>query len=981
MAVVFKILIALLALPARTGVVATTGSSSELHVYKALSQHVTPKLNNKNDMSTLGADEKTHSHVSTTANNENTLAVDNADSVAHKDRIPSTTDSNDDTVTTGNVASESVQEQTAGNTMLKANVASESVQELTADDTMLTGNIASESVEEQTTGNIMLTGNVASESVPGQGANSQTVRSTSSAMNSGIDTTVTAASENTDTVSGSADIRSENDDLTADSVLTSMTATTVGTFSSSFHTDSSTMLTTDCETMLCEKDAGYFVINTTACVTNDSPTIVTSVHTTVEILTNENCLSPDFVCFWNIEVPVLSYVIVTIDQLVLEKDDGNGTQSLEFYVENDYKVQVFNMSVLRNRSVTFTSSSSSVFFRFRGQNLHLTSAITFYFFVQPGTAVEDLPVVRLTDTVSYVTSPRFNGLDLLYPNRYDGVFELHVTEDECVLVSFIHFYLERSRKRQDCDYDYLEFSVTALSHTWIKCGLQDIPSRVYHSSVKLVFHTDHNFQFTGFKMMYAILPRSQEPQQLSENLYNCSVPHFHSFKPLLSCNMVTECQGNQDEEDCSYYSNDCGQGALDAETKCYRFVRRNGNITWYDAHQECIQNNQNLVTLSTPEETGRFRQIMASGRNLHPVYIGAQLMDRLQDVPAETVYEYLWKWVDGRTAIFLNITTDESPPSCAYYYPGDGKIHSHICREASNVDVVCEFYKLNAQSVNESKVKLVSSVSVGLDGALWNAAMVPCPSGHVTRDFLSCDTRGQCGAKESMTSCNSGNVTIPMFVCERSHEALHYTLVCDHIQHCEDNTDEDFCYFSPCPPSRFRCLSGQCIGLDQLCDLNLDCYDGSDEVCAAERQFLTTVPPAVLDVDGTGRPFLRQMNDSDECPVTHFQCSQRLCLPIYLRCNGVDDCPDREDEALCESYRCPGFYRCRGSKACLHADHVCDGVFQCPQYDDELLCDKLACPDVCHCQGLAFVCTANFSVSSYHDLRYAGRQWFWYDAQ
>ena len=46
MAVVFKILIALLALPARTGVVATTGSSSELHVYNALSQHVSPKLNN-----------------------------------------------------------------------------------------------------------------------------------------------------------------------------------------------------------------------------------------------------------------------------------------------------------------------------------------------------------------------------------------------------------------------------------------------------------------------------------------------------------------------------------------------------------------------------------------------------------------------------------------------------------------------------------------------------------------------------------------------------------------------------------------------------------------------------------------------------------------------------------------------------------------------------------------------------------------------
>ena len=277
--------------------------------------------------------------------------------------------------------------------------------------------------------------------------------------------------------------------------------------------------------MLCEKDAGHFVINTTACVASErnSPTIVTSIPTTVEILTNESCVSPDMLCFWNIKVPLLNYVNVTIDQLVLEKNDGNGTQSLELYVENDYKIQVFNMSVLRNRSVTFTSSSASVFFRFRGQNLCLNSAITFHFHVQPGTAVEDLPVKRLTDTVSYVTSPRFNGLDLLYPNRYDGVFELHITDDECVLISFTHFVLEQG---DDCKYDYLKFSVTALNHTWTKCGLQDIPSRVYHSSVNLVFHTDHAFQFTGFKMMYVILPRSQEPQQLSENLYNLSLIHI-----------------------------------------------------------------------------------------------------------------------------------------------------------------------------------------------------------------------------------------------------------------------------------------------------------------------------------------------------------------------------------------------------------------------------------------------------------------------
>ena len=223
-----------------------------------------------------------------------------------------------------------------------------------------------------------------------------------------------------------------------------------------------------------------------------------------------------------------------------------------------------------------------------------------------------------------------------------------------------------------------------------------------------------------------------------------------------------------------------------------------------------------------------------------------------------------------------------------------------------------------------------------------------------------------------MTSCHSESVTIAMYVCERSRESLHYTLVCDRIEHCDDNTDEDFCQFSACPVSWFRCRNGQCIPLDQVCNRKLDCYDESDESCANYRQFLQakTMPPAILDMSSKARPFLKQMKDSDECPVTHFQCSQGHCLPIYLRCNGVDDCPNREDEASCESYTCSGFYRCRGSKVCLHTDHVCDGCFQCRQYDDELLCEKMACPDVCQCQGLAFVCTANFSASSYPALRY-----------
>ena len=87
-------------------------------------------------------------------------------------------------------------------------------------------------------------------------------------------------------------------------------------------------------------------------------------------------------------------------------------------------------------------------------------------------------------------------------------------------------------------------------------------------------------------------------------------------------------------------------------------------------------------------------------------------------------------------------------------------------------DILCEFSKSNTRSVKKTAIQLFNGISTDIDDTVWTdlnqtewgKGTVQCTSGHVTRAFLSCDAQGQCGAKESVTSYHSQNVTVSMFV-------------------------------------------------------------------------------------------------------------------------------------------------------------------------------------------------------------------------
>lgn len=186
-----------------------------------------------------------------------------------------------------------------------------------------------------------------------------------------------------------------------------------------------------------------------------------------------------------------------------------------------------------------------------------------------------------------------------------------------------------------------------------------------------------------------------------------------------------------------------------------------------------------------------------------------------------------------------------------------------------------------------------------------NSFVCVCSQGFLDTDGKRCLSRAQ-----APQACNK---TLE-FGC-KSGECIPYTLTCDGLNHCADNSDEAviYCATRKCPSENFfQCHDARCIVKSEKCDGVNDCKSGEDE-------------------EGCSK---------SECKPDEFRCKNGDCVRKEFHCNYRPDCLDASDEIDCENRTCSRtllktidgidvtrLIPCNRTSNCYMKEWECDGEF------------------------------------------------------
>ncbi|XP_018802271.1 PREDICTED: serine protease nudel [Bactrocera latifrons] len=167
--------------------------------------------------------------------------------------------------------------------------------------------------------------------------------------------------------------------------------------------------------------------------------------------------------------------------------------------------------------------------------------------------------------------------------------------------------------------------------------------------------------------------------------------------------------------------------------------------------------------------------------------------------------------------------------------------------------------------------------------------------------------------------------------------------------------DQSKCEHSNGAPvcSTFRCMLGDCLEEEQICNGMNDCHDGADEekeMCSGRKK---VCQPSEMKCRSTYKcipktKFCDHIADCDDMTDEPTLCS---CY-TYLQatdpkkiCDGIRNCWDKSDESPAICNCTANHFPCgASSNECVPRDFVCDKEPDCPNGEDEKYCVGLEFP-------------------------------------
>ncbi|KAM3956851.1 modular serine protease-like [Aphomia sociella] len=162
------------------------------------------------------------------------------------------------------------------------------------------------------------------------------------------------------------------------------------------------------------------------------------------------------------------------------------------------------------------------------------------------------------------------------------------------------------------------------------------------------------------------------------------------------------------------------------------------------------------------------------------------------------------------------------------------------------------------------------------------------------------------------------------------------------------------------------------INQENKCSLNeFTCNDGTcikySSVCDGVQDCVDGSDEAVCGGISNGLTLdetvvLRKKRQST-CRKSQWQCRDGTCISFDGKCDGIVDCPDGSDEThpLCRNSRCQSnWFRCTYG-ACVDGSAPCNGIKECADNSDELLS---RCRNTTDIVGGQFKCENGESISS-----------------